>query len=236
MEKPLFESADGPLVSAIGKGNHYLWMKLTWLMMQSQRDSVLFLKTEKRLLLAERWSLAMKFADGSISMSSEFITAAPGFRVFATMNPGGDFGKKELSPAMWNRFTAIWIPVTASRSEYGPIISSCITADAAGITSEYSNLLLRAGDAIVDFVCCSLAKIEASGVGNHSNVTLVPDGSVAFARRNDVGQLDELTTFSDEKYAVTFRDSTVWAIFTRVASVNYGLHPMFLPSLTVPDL
>jgi hypothetical protein len=91
-------------------------------------------------------------------------------------------------------------------------------------------LLLRAGDAIVDFVCCSLAKIEASGVGNHSNVTLVPDGSVAFARRNDVGQLDELTTFSDENYAVTFRNSTAWAIFTRVASVKYGLLPMFLPS------
>jgi hypothetical protein len=81
-----------------------------------------------------------------------------------------------------------------------------------------------------------LAKIEASGVGNHSNVTLVPDGSVAFARRNDVGQLDELTTLSDKKYAVTFCDSTAWAIFTSVASVNYGLHPMSLPSLTVPDL
>jgi hypothetical protein len=97
-------------------------------------------------------------------------------------------------------------------------------------------LLLRAGDAIVDFLCWSLAKIEASGVGYHSNFTLVPDGSVAFARRNDVGQLDELTTLSDEKYAVTFRDFTAWAIFTRVASVVYGLHPMFLPSLTVPDL
>jgi hypothetical protein len=54
MEKHLFESADGPLVSAIGKGKHCVWMKLTWLMMQSQRDSVLFLTTEKTLLLAER--------------------------------------------------------------------------------------------------------------------------------------------------------------------------------------
>ena len=26
------------------------------------------------------------------------------FRVFATMNPGGDFGKKELSPALRNRY------------------------------------------------------------------------------------------------------------------------------------
>jgi hypothetical protein len=39
------------------------------------------------------------------SISSEYITAAPGFRVFATMNHGGDFGKQELSPASSNRFT-----------------------------------------------------------------------------------------------------------------------------------
>lgn len=26
------------------------------------------------------------------------------------MNPGGDFGKKELSPALRNRFTEIWCP------------------------------------------------------------------------------------------------------------------------------
>ena len=31
------------------------------------------------------------------------------------MNPGGDFGKRELSPALRNRFTEIWVdPITAS--------------------------------------------------------------------------------------------------------------------------
>lgn len=25
------------------------------------------------------------------------------------MNPGGDFGKRELSPALRNRFTEIWV-------------------------------------------------------------------------------------------------------------------------------
>jgi hypothetical protein len=71
------------------------------------------------------------------SIYSECITAAPGFRVFATMNHGGDLGKQELSPAMSNRFTKTWICITASRSESGPIISSCITADVARISSEY---------------------------------------------------------------------------------------------------
>ena len=38
---------------------------------------------------------------------AEVVTAAPGFRLVATMNPGGDYGKKELSPALSNRFTQV---------------------------------------------------------------------------------------------------------------------------------
>ena len=40
--------------------------------------------------------------------SEEKIIAHPNFRILATMNPGGDFGKKELSPALRNRFTEIF--------------------------------------------------------------------------------------------------------------------------------
>ena len=47
----------------------------------------------------------------------EVVVAAPGFRLLATMNPGGDFGKKELSPALRNRFTEIWVPAVGSRDE-----------------------------------------------------------------------------------------------------------------------
>lgn len=39
----------------------------------------------------------------------EKITAHPNFFILATMNPGGDYGKKELSPALRNRFTEIWV-------------------------------------------------------------------------------------------------------------------------------
>jgi midasin len=31
------------------------------------------------------------------------------FKMVATMNPSGDFGKKELSPALRNRMTEIWV-------------------------------------------------------------------------------------------------------------------------------
>jgi midasin len=37
------------------------------------------------------------------------IVARNGFNMVATMNPSGDFGKKELSPALRNRMTEIWV-------------------------------------------------------------------------------------------------------------------------------
>ena len=58
---------------------------------------------------------------------AEVITAAPGFRLVATMNPGGDYGKKELSPALSNRFTQIWVPAIEDDSELAAIIQSRIT-------------------------------------------------------------------------------------------------------------
>lgn len=39
------------------------------------------------------------------------------FFLLATMNPGGDYGKKELSPALRNRFTEIWVPSVTDMDE-----------------------------------------------------------------------------------------------------------------------
>lgn len=49
------------------------------------------------------------------------ITAHPNFFLLATMNPGGDFGKKELSPALRNRFTEIWVPPITELDELNSI-------------------------------------------------------------------------------------------------------------------
>lgn len=57
---------------------------------------------------------------------AEVITAAPGFRLVGTMNPGGDYGKKELSPALSNRFTQIWVPPIEDQAELAAIIHSRI--------------------------------------------------------------------------------------------------------------
>jgi midasin len=42
-----------------------------------------------------------------INNTLDVIQAEDKFRLIGTMNPGGDFGMKELSPALRNRFTAI---------------------------------------------------------------------------------------------------------------------------------
>ena len=41
----------------------------------------------------------------------------------ATMNPSGDFGKKELSPALRNRMTEIWVESYFQQSELLSIYS-----------------------------------------------------------------------------------------------------------------
>lgn len=94
----LFEWCDGPLIQALTSGSYFLLDEISL-----ADDSVLerlnsVLEPERSLLLAEKGT-----EDSS-------ITAADGFQFLATMNPGGDYGKKELSPALRNRFTEIWVP------------------------------------------------------------------------------------------------------------------------------
>lgn len=46
------------------------------------------------------------------------------FKLAATMNPGGDYGKKELSPALRNRFTEIWVPRVEDRHDLELIVGN----------------------------------------------------------------------------------------------------------------
>jgi midasin len=85
----LFEWHDGPLVEAMKAGSTFLIDEISL-----ADDSVLerlnsVLEPERTLLLTERGT--------SSSNDAEQIVALPGFRVIATMNPGGDYGKKEVA-------------------------------------------------------------------------------------------------------------------------------------------
>ncbi|XP_028858240.1 midasin [Denticeps clupeoides] len=110
----LFEWHDGPLVQAMKQEGIFLMDEISL-----ADDSVLerlnsVLETEKSLVLSEKGS-----GDND---DVELIVAGDKFRLVATMNPGGDFGKKELSPALRNRFTEIWCPQNNSRSDLLQIV------------------------------------------------------------------------------------------------------------------
>jgi midasin (ATPase involved in ribosome maturation) len=94
----LFAWADGPLTQAMQNGDVFLLDEISL-----ADDSVLerlnsVLEPSRLLVLAEKGSAHV-----------EEVIGVEGFQFCATMNPGGDFGKKELSPALRNRFTEIWV-------------------------------------------------------------------------------------------------------------------------------
>lgn len=115
--KVLFEWCDGSLIQALKQGDFFLLDEISL-----ADDSVLerlnsVLEPERTLLLAEKGSM------------DSLVTAAPDFQFFATMNPGGDYGKKELSPALRNRFTEIWVPSMEDMDDVEQIVSSKLPED-----------------------------------------------------------------------------------------------------------
>ena len=121
----LFEWHDGPLVQAMKSGDHLLLDEISL-----ADDSVLerlnsVLEPGRTLVLAERSTSASASAakDGS-DIAAAQIVGAEGFQVIATMNPGGDYGKKELSPALRNRFTEIWVPHIDLRADLIRIVEA----------------------------------------------------------------------------------------------------------------
>lgn len=130
---PLFEWQDGPLVLAMRAAGVFLLDEISL-----ADDSVLerlnsVLEPSRTLILAEK---------GGLDVDRLEVTANPGFQLVATMNPGGDYGKKELSPALRNRFTEIWVPMINSRDDRLAIVRA----------SWRHHQLVSYSEAVVDFV------------------------------------------------------------------------------------
>ncbi|CAO3637326.1 unnamed protein product [Cunninghamella blakesleeana] len=111
-QKALFEWHDGPLVQSMRQGHLFLLDEISL-----ADDSVLerlnsVLEPSRLLVLAEKGGKHV-----------EELYGASGFQFLATMNPGGDYGKKELSPALRNRFTEIWVPSVTDRDDLTSIIN-----------------------------------------------------------------------------------------------------------------
>lgn len=133
----LFQWNDGPLVEAMKSGDYFLLDEISL-----ADDSVLerlnsVLEPERTILLAEKGS------------DDAAVTAAEAFKFFATMNPGGDYGKKELSPALRNRFTEIWVPSMEDYADVQQIVQARLKtkqlADAIVQFSEWYGLEFGGG-------------------------------------------------------------------------------------------
>jgi midasin len=110
--KALFEWSDGSLIQAMKEGQFFLLDEISL-----ADDSVLerlnsVLETQRTILLAEK------------GVENSFVQASDGFQFFATMNPGGDYGKRELSPALRNRFTEIWVPSLSEHEDVFQIVNA----------------------------------------------------------------------------------------------------------------
>ncbi|OBA18032.1 P-loop containing nucleoside triphosphate hydrolase protein, partial [Metschnikowia bicuspidata var. bicuspidata NRRL YB-4993] len=113
----LFEWADGPLINAMKQGEFFLLDEISL-----ADDSVLerlnsVLEPERSLLLAEKGT------------EDSFLAAEETFQFLASMNPGGDYGKKELSPALRNRFTEIWVPSMDDFNDVQQIVESRLKSE-----------------------------------------------------------------------------------------------------------
>ncbi|CAG8485903.1 6023_t:CDS:10 [Diversispora eburnea] len=109
----LFEWHDGPLIQAMKNGSLFLLDEISL-----ADDSVIerlnsVLEPHRILVLPEK---------GGEHINE--LVAKEGFQFLATMNPGGDYGKKELSPALRNRFTEIWVPTVTDHDDLLQIIDA----------------------------------------------------------------------------------------------------------------
>jgi midasin len=82
------------------------------------------LEPERTILLAEKGEVDEDKALGATKGSEFVIKASDGFQFLATMNPGGGFGKKELSPALRNRLTEIWCTAINSDNDLQQIATN----------------------------------------------------------------------------------------------------------------
>lgn len=125
--KALFEWSDGSLIQAMKEGQFFLLDEISL-----ADDSVLerlnsVLEPARGILLAEK------------GPEESQVIAMNGFQFLATMNPGGDYGKKELSPALRNRFTEIWVP---PMSDYEDVLQ-IVRAKLASFALHYADAIVR---------------------------------------------------------------------------------------------
>lgn len=125
------------------------------------------------------------------------------------MNPGGDYGKKELSPALRNRFTEIWCEGCTQKDDLKSIIEhNLVFTDSIGRS--------KTATAMLDFVDW----LTASEIGRRFTVSI----------RDILTWVDFINLFGNQKNEISTlktRDAYFHGAFlTYVDSLGSGLTGM----------
>ncbi|OII75562.1 MDN1 midasin [Cryptosporidium ubiquitum] len=116
-EQALFEWQDGPIIKAMKTGSFLLLDEINLCddSVIERLNSLLedhYIKSEFGLSYKSRVIyLTEKGGVETLNGNDDYVIYShKDFRIFATMNPSGDYGKRELSPALRNRFNEIFVP------------------------------------------------------------------------------------------------------------------------------
>eukprot|EP00762_Andalucia_godoyi_P001029 ANDGO_02023.mRNA.1 Midasin len=152
----LFSWVDGPLVRAFTEGKLFLADEISL-----ADDAVL-----ERLNSVLEGASIISVPDRSCGTE---ISCHPSFFFVSTMNPGGDFGKRELSPALRSRLTEIWVPSPLSDlRDRNFLVQGLCGASEFGRSSE-----LTAFAKVVDRICDAISTNH--GIGSLRRTVSVRD-------------------------------------------------------------
>lgn len=152
----IFQWVDGPLVKCMASGDVFLLDEISL-----ADDSVLerlnsVLEPSRRVVLAEK---------GGSETDDFTVTADEGFKFVATMNPGGDFGKKELSPALRNRFTEIWVPSIVDECDLRQVLEKAWRSEELRVLTDPLLEFVRwISDEVKDTSFVTIRDMKVSGV------------------------------------------------------------------------
>jgi midasin (ATPase involved in ribosome maturation) len=149
----LFEWVDGSLIHAMKTGCMFLMDEISL-----AEDAVLerlnsVLEPSRTIVLAEK-------GNEDLVNDNHIVRAHEHFLIFATMNPGGDFGKRELSPALRSRFTEIWVPNVVDLGDIELILDSMFR-DSSEI-SDIKEVMMHYVDWFNTKVCEDLSSSSSS--------------------------------------------------------------------------
>jgi len=197
--KTLFEWQDGPLVRAMKNGHVFLVDEISL-----ADDSVLerinsVLEDERMLALPEKPS------DNDDGLTE--IVAEENFLLCATMNPSGDFGKKELSPALRNRFSEIWCPADYTDEDSALLLAHALPKEMRQAVTNLAAVVSWLNEALSPHLAVTfrdikaLAEFYSTSAGSsvtpvgaliHGACLVVLDGLQAFDAFADARQRDEI--------------------------------------------